>query len=203
MCVFWTVLSCFNLEIQLPPSVSNYSFVNFLKPLGVFWGFFTRAELRHFPCCVMVHAIGSGEIWRDKVEIDGKKGEKVERKKKEKWGKEWVVKEREAKMGSLAVSCYILAKSRPVQDVNKLICQCEVFTHLGFFWALWLMQPDCPAFYSPGVFSLPCSRGHQDYAGLLCSLNMHTNSLQWSGQKKSYGFPKLKLLVSMQRQASF
>lgn len=29
----------------------------------------------------MVHAIGSGEIWRDKVEIDGKKGEKVERKK--------------------------------------------------------------------------------------------------------------------------
>lgn len=35
----------------------------------------------------MVHAIGSGEIWRDKVEIDGKKEEKVERKKRENEGK--------------------------------------------------------------------------------------------------------------------
>lgn len=77
-------MSCFNLEIQLPPSVSNYSFVNFLKPLGFFWVFFYKGRAASLPRCVMVHAIGSGEIWRDKVEIDGKKGEKVERKKKEK-----------------------------------------------------------------------------------------------------------------------
>lgn len=46
--------------------------------------FFYKGRAASLPRCVMVHAIGSGEIWRDKVEIDGKKGEKVERKKKEK-----------------------------------------------------------------------------------------------------------------------
>ncbi len=70
--------------------------------------------------------------WR---ELGGKKEKKEARKeKRRKEAEKDRVKGRKEKTGFLAVSCVSLAKSRPVQDVNKLICQCEVFTHFGSLW---------------------------------------------------------------------
>lgn len=117
-------------------------------------------------------ALGSSESGRDEVEIVRRE----ERKRRKEAGKDRV-KGRKEKTGFLAVSCCSLAKSRPAQDVNKLICQCEVFTHFGFALdcvthAAWLCGLRCwlACCYSTGVFSLSCSRGYQDGAGLLWSL---------------------------------
>lgn len=70
------------------------------------------------------------EVVRREERKEGRKKEagKDRVEEKEKKGKE--------NMGSLAVSHFSLAKSLPVQDVNKLICQCEVFTHFAPLWAV-------------------------------------------------------------------
>ena len=67
---------------------------------------------------------------RDEVEIVRREERKEEKEVKE--AAKDRVKGRKEKTGFLAVSRCSPAKSRPVQDVNKLICQCEVFTHFGF-----------------------------------------------------------------------
>lgn len=72
--------------------------------------------------------------------------------------------------GSLAVPGCSLAKSRPAQDVNKLICQCEVFTHFSFApgpcdSCSVTSDAGRACCCSAGVFSSPCSRGHRGGAG--------------------------------------
>lgn len=65
-------------------------------------------------------------------------------------------------------------KSGPAQDVNKLIRQCEVFTHFRFSpRAVWLMQrlcvtsdAGCPAADAGSVY---CSENNCGSAGLMGS----------------------------------
>lgn len=133
---FFLRMSCFILEIQLPHLfgvVINLSDLFFLTSFKCVTGaglIYFSASLRLMVMCSWQRWASerwSGDSWEKRGKENGKRRKEALKDR---------VKGRKEKTGFLAVSRCSSAKSRPMQDVNKLICQWEVFTHFGFHPAL-------------------------------------------------------------------
>lgn len=124
---FFLRLSCFILEIQLPHLFGVV--INVSDSFKLHLHFLYRGRAAIFFHFALPHGHALLAAVRDEVEIVRRRGKERKQRKEAAKGR---VKGRKEKTGLLAVFCCSVAKSHRVPDVNKLICQREVFTRLGF-----------------------------------------------------------------------